>query len=77
MIHVQDWRLSTPAEIELLLALERDAWLRDLNWNVREAWKAVEPARQAGTLAGFVAKDSVGRTVGWTSFLLRGTRGRG
>ena len=70
MIHVQDWRLSTPDEIEPLLALEREAWLRDLDWDVREAWQAVEPARRAGTLSGFVARDDHGRTVGWTSFLL-------
>jgi ribosomal protein S18 acetylase RimI-like enzyme len=70
MIHVRDWRLSTPAEIEPLLALEREAWLRDLDWDVCEAWHAVEPARHAGTLAGFVATDEPGHIVGWTSFLL-------
>ena len=70
MIHIQDWRRSTPEEIEPLLALEREAWLRDLDWDVRAAWQAVEPARRAGTLSGFVAKDDHGRLAGWTSFLL-------
>jgi hypothetical protein len=59
MIHVQDWRRSTPEEIEPLLALEREAWLRDLDWDVRAAWQAVEPARRAGTLSGVVAIDAV------------------
>ena len=70
MIRCEDWRLSTPEEIEPLLAGEREAWLRDLDWDVRAAWHAVEPARRAGTLAGLIAKDEHGHTVGWTSFLL-------
>jgi ribosomal protein S18 acetylase RimI-like enzyme len=70
MIHCDDWRLSDAAEIEPLLALERAAWLRDLDWDVRAAWHAVEPARRAGTLSGFVARDGHGRVCGWTSFLL-------
>ena len=70
MIQVQDWRFSPPEDIEQLLAHERDAWRRDLDWDVREAWQAIEPARRAGTLPGFVATDERGQTTGWTSFLL-------
>jgi ribosomal protein S18 acetylase RimI-like enzyme len=70
MMRVQDWRLSTPEEIEPLLVTEHEAWLHDLDWDVRTAWHAVEPARRAGTLSGFVARDEDGRTVGWTAFLV-------
>lgn len=65
----QDWRAAGDAEIAGLLAAEVQAWRRDLDWDVAEAWKVVDPARRAGHLPGFVARRG-GRTVGWTSFLL-------
>ena len=61
---------SDCARIEPLVDREREAWLRDLEWDVRAAWEGVEPARRAGTLPGFVAMDAGGRIVGWTAFLL-------
>jgi ribosomal protein S18 acetylase RimI-like enzyme len=70
MIRCDDWRLVASAAVEPLLERERDAWLRDLEWDVAAAWQGVEPARRAGALPGFVATDAGGRIVGWTSFLL-------
>jgi ribosomal protein S18 acetylase RimI-like enzyme len=70
MIRCHDWRLVPASVVEPLLERERAAWLDDLGWDVRAAWQGVEPARRAGTLAGFVAKDASGRIAGWTAFLL-------
>ena len=70
MIRCEDWRRADASAIEPLLAREREAWLRDLEWDVRAAWQGVEPARRAGTLPGFVATDAGGCVVGWTAFLL-------
>jgi ribosomal protein S18 acetylase RimI-like enzyme len=70
MIRCEDWRLVSASSVEPLLERERDAWLRDLGWDVRAAWQGVEPARRAGTLPGFVAKEAGGSIAGWASFLL-------
>jgi ribosomal protein S18 acetylase RimI-like enzyme len=66
----RDWRTSAPAEIAPLLSAEIQAWQHELDWDVTEAWRVVEPARRAGTLPGFLARDAGGRIVGWTAFLL-------
>ena len=70
MTECQPWRLSSPAEIAPLLAAETAAWLDELGWDVEAAWRVVEPARRAGRLPGFVARDAGGRSRGWTSFVL-------
>lgn len=70
MIRCDDWRHFPSSAIEPLLQHERDAWLRELHWDVRSAWQGVEPARRAGTLPGFVARSADGTPLGWTSFLL-------
>ena len=70
MIRCEDWRLTPASIVEPLLERERKAWLDRLGWDVRAAWKGVEPARRAGNLPGLVAKDAGGAIVGWTSFLL-------
>jgi ribosomal protein S18 acetylase RimI-like enzyme len=69
---IQDWRTAPSGEIAVLLARERSAWLQDLHWDLTDAWRAVEPARRAGTLPGFVARDGGGCPVGWTAFLRDG-----
>ncbi|MEO8481937.1 MAG: GNAT family N-acetyltransferase [Acidobacteriota bacterium] len=66
-----DWRMCAPHEVAPLLAAETQAWRRDLHWDVTEAWRVVEPARRAGQLPGFVARDERGPR-GWTAFLLHG-----
>lgn len=68
-----DWRTCAPIEVAPLLAAETDAWRRQLDWDVTEAWRVVEPARRAGQLPGFVVRDDAGRVTGWTAFLLHRT----
>jgi len=69
MIACEDWRASPAALIASLLEAEAAVWQRELAWDVTGAWRVIEPARAAGHLPGFIARD--GRSVaGWTSFLL-------
>jgi ribosomal protein S18 acetylase RimI-like enzyme len=68
-----DWRTCAHQEVAPLLAAETQAWRRDLDWDVIEAWRVVEPARRAGHLPGFIVRDERGRPIGWTAFLLHRT----
>jgi ribosomal protein S18 acetylase RimI-like enzyme len=70
MIVVQDWRQCGAAEVGALLRAEAAVWQRQLGWDTTESWSVIEPARAAGALPGFVARDSSGQVVGWTWFLL-------
>jgi ribosomal protein S18 acetylase RimI-like enzyme len=65
----QDWRACAASEIAPLLEREAAAWRRELDWDVRWSWRVLEPARAAGTLPGFVARNPRGRILGWTWFL--------
>jgi ribosomal protein S18 acetylase RimI-like enzyme len=65
-----DWRTCAADEATLLLEREAEAWRRELDWDVRHSWRVIEPARAAGVLPGFVARDAHGRITGWTWFLV-------
>lgn len=69
MIVVQDWRTCSAAEVGVLLRTEAAIWRQQLGWNTTASWSPIEPARAAGALPGFVARDASGRIVGWTWFL--------
>lgn len=65
----RDWQYCEASDIVPLVEAEARAWLEQLNWNVAESWRVIEPARQAGRLPGLVSYDGEGRTNGWTAFL--------
>ena len=65
-----DWRALPPSAIAPLLEAEAARWRRDLAWDVTEAWRAIEPARAAGHLPGFVVRGAGGRPAGWTCYLV-------
>ena len=69
MLTITDWRDAAPHEIERLLEHERRQWRDVLRWDVRHSWRAIEPARAARALPGFVARNASGAIVGWTWFL--------
>jgi ribosomal protein S18 acetylase RimI-like enzyme len=69
MIAIDDWRLAGAAHVAEAVDREASAWRQDLGWDVREAWMAIEPARQSGRLSGFVARDAGRRLAGWTCLL--------
>jgi len=54
-----------------LLACEAAAWDAELGWDVTHSWRVIEPARAAGVLPGFIARDERGSVAGWTWFLER------
>jgi ribosomal protein S18 acetylase RimI-like enzyme len=69
-----DWRNAPAAETSALLETEGRLWRRELGWDVRRSWCVIEPARAAGALPGFIARDGNDRVLGWTWFLQhRGT----
>jgi ribosomal protein S18 acetylase RimI-like enzyme len=63
-----DWRNAPAVETRALLEEEGRIWRRDLGWDVRASWSVIEPARAAGALPGFIARDG-DRVIGWTWFL--------
>jgi len=64
-----DWRNAPAVETRALLEEEGRIWRRDLGWDVRASWSVIEPARAAGALPGFIARDGSDRVIGWTWFL--------
>lgn len=66
----EDWRTCAPGEAGALIEREASAWRHELDWDVRHSWRVIEPARAAGALPGFVARDAQGRIAGWTWFLV-------
>jgi ribosomal protein S18 acetylase RimI-like enzyme len=69
---IQEWRTCSPAEVAPLLAAEIRAWRRELDWDISEAWRVVEPARRAGSLPGVVVRDAAGGIAGWSAYLVHG-----
>ena len=65
---LQDWRELPAARILPLLSQEQRRWRDTLGWDLSHAWAPVEPARLAGALPGFVAREDDGRIYGWTFF---------
>ncbi len=72
MTRCKDWREAPRADIEPLVAAEARAWLRQLHWDVGDAWQVIEPARQAGQLPGFLSVDDRLGSTGWTAYLQHG-----
>lgn len=69
MITILDWRTADARIAREAVAVEAARWRADLAWDVGEAWRALEPARAAGTLPGWLAVDRTGRVAGWTCYL--------
>jgi ribosomal protein S18 acetylase RimI-like enzyme len=66
---VTDWRLAPASEVVPLIETEMRTWMRELSWDVTDAWHVIEPAREAGQLPGFLARGDDGRCLGWSSHL--------
>jgi ribosomal protein S18 acetylase RimI-like enzyme len=72
MFTCEDWRAEPTAVVTSLLEAEAARWRADLDWDVAEAWRTVEPSRAEGRLAGFILRDDFSRVAGWTCFLIHG-----
>jgi ribosomal protein S18 acetylase RimI-like enzyme len=68
-VRCDDWRGLSARDVVPLLDAEARCWRDRLGWDVTGSWRAIEPARAAGRLPGFVARDATGRPAGWTFFL--------
>jgi ribosomal protein S18 acetylase RimI-like enzyme len=67
----RDWRDLAPEAALALVNREVRAWQAGLDWDVRDAWRVIEPARRSGQLPGFVLPArGESMSTGWTSFLL-------
>jgi ribosomal protein S18 acetylase RimI-like enzyme len=72
MFTCEDWRGESAAVVASLLEAEAARWRTDLDWDVAEAWRTIEPSRAEGRLAGFILRDDFSRVAGWTCFLVQG-----
>jgi ribosomal protein S18 acetylase RimI-like enzyme len=66
----EDWRRFDSRQITPLVDAEAREWQSDLGWDVRDAWRAIEPARAAGHLPGLVVRGLDGGVAAWSCFLL-------
>ena len=65
-----DWRELTAAEAGALIEAEGQAWAAELDWEVADTWRHLEPARAAGRLPGLAYRVPSGRIAGWCCFLV-------
>ncbi len=69
-MRVDDWRTASPDEMAPCYAAECARWRATLGWETGRTWEAVEAARRAGLLPGFVLRDTNGAIRGWSFHLL-------
>ncbi|MFN7977170.1 MAG: GNAT family N-acetyltransferase [Vicinamibacterales bacterium] len=72
MPRTEPWSLAAPGDLAPAFAADAERWRRDLRWDTRDLWDAVERARTSGRLDGLVHRDDTGRVDGWTYFVARG-----
>lgn len=65
MTACESWLAAPSRDVITLLQQEYARWHVDLGWDLARDWAGVEPARQAGLLPGWLARDAGGRTSGW------------
>jgi ribosomal protein S18 acetylase RimI-like enzyme len=69
--HCLDWRrVCAPADVAGLITREAGAWRRELEWDVRESWSGLEPARASGRLSGRVLTGNGSQRPGWACFVV-------
>jgi ribosomal protein S18 acetylase RimI-like enzyme len=61
----ESWQVAPTPEILSLLHRECTRWSVDLGWDLARDWAAVEPARRAGLLPGWVVRGIDHRPRGW------------
>lgn len=72
MPRTEPWSLAAPGDLAPAFAADAERWRRDLAWDTRDLWDAVERARTSGRLDGLVHRDDAGRVAGWSYFVARG-----
>lgn len=71
MARTVPWSLAAPGDLAPGFAADAARWRRDLGWDTRDLWDAVERARVAGRLDGLAHVDDAGHLAGWAYFVAR------
>lgn len=71
MTRLDAWAAVDAAELAGAFAAEEARWRRELAWDTRELWSAIEHARAGGRLDGLVTRDAAGALSGWTYYACR------
>jgi ribosomal protein S18 acetylase RimI-like enzyme len=61
----ESWQVAPTTEVQGLLRRECTRWSVDLGWDLARDWAAVEPARRAGLLSGWVVRGTDRQARGW------------
>lgn len=66
VIHTcESWQGAATPEVLGLLSRECTRWSVDLGWDLARDWAAVEPARRAGLLSGWIVRGLDHQPRGW------------
>lgn len=71
MARTVPWSLAAPGDLAPGFAADAARWRRELGWDTRDLWDAVERARVAGRLDGLAHFDDDGHLAGWAYFVAR------
>ena len=66
-----DWRDAPASEISRLFHAEGQRWLEVLDWNAAASFAIVEEGRRNGVVPGWIARNTDGRPLGWTYYILQ------
>lgn len=72
MARIQPWAQAASGDLAPAFDAEAARWRRDLAWDTRDLWPAIERARVSGRLDGLILRDDAGAIAGWTYFVTRG-----
>jgi ribosomal protein S18 acetylase RimI-like enzyme len=70
MVTIADWQTTDARLIDEAIATEVARWRAAFAWDVSDAWQSIQPARAAGTLRGYIARDGADGIAGWTCYML-------
>jgi ribosomal protein S18 acetylase RimI-like enzyme len=62
---IEAWSGASQRDVLALLQQEYTRWFVELGWDLSRDWAAVDPARRAGLVPGWIARDDRGRPRGW------------
>lgn len=71
MRRCQPWAETGAADMAAVFAAESARWRDTLAWDTSTLWPVLEQARAAGTLPGFVLRESDDARTGWTYAAVR------